>query len=135
MASVALRMPRVLERASCSRVTCGRRHQPRAGGFGKNADRVVIVRRGAKAAVPPRVVKRVCQHAFETRGLKISGDLVTDQSDLPQQQRRDVWIRRIVKRRNEESRSVRALLVNVVNNLRKPFVPQQSRDELASLSD
>ena len=39
-------------------------------------------------------------------------------------------IRWIIKRRNEESRSVRALLVNVVDDLWKPLFPEQARDEL-----
>ena len=70
--SVALRMPRVLDLAGCS------------VGFGKNSDRVVKVRSRAETAVPPRVVKRVRQHALETGGLEIGGDFVTDQSDLSQ---------------------------------------------------
>ncbi len=39
---------------------CARRHESRAGCFGKNSDGVVEVRRGAEAAVPPRVVECVC---------------------------------------------------------------------------
>ena len=53
---------------------------------------------------------------------------MADQADLSQQERSDVRIRRIVKRRHEESRSIRALLMNVIDDFRKPFFPKQTSD-------
>src|SRR5262245_57538431 len=74
-----------------------RGHQPRAGRLSQDPNRIVIVRRRAKAAVPPCVVKRIRQNALESRGGNVRGHLVTNQTDLPQQQWVDAWIRRIVK--------------------------------------
>src|SRR5687767_2549861 len=88
------------------------------------------VRRSSEATVPPRIVKRVCDHTFESGSLKICGDLVSHQTHLAKQQRGYVWIRWIVKRLNEEPRAISALLVNVVNDLWEPFLPEQARDEL-----
>src|SRR5438876_714950 len=105
-----------------------RRHEAGAGGFGKNSNRVVKVGRSAKAAVPPGVVKRVRQYAFETRGSNVGGHLVADQADLSQQERRDARVWRIVEWRYKESRSVRALLMNVIDDFRKPFFPKQTSD-------
>ena len=86
------------------------------------------VRRRAKTAVPPGVIERIGQDPFEARGGHISGHLVTDQANLSEQKRRDMRIRRIVKRRHEESRPIRSLLMNVVHDFRKPFFPQQASD-------
>ena len=55
-----------------------RGHDARAGGFRKNADRIVKVRRGAKPAMPPRIVKRVRENSFEACSRYVGGHLVTD---------------------------------------------------------
>src|SRR5439155_3206857 len=92
--------------------------------------RVMKVGRSTKAAVPPGVVERVRQYAFETRGSNVGGHLVADQADLSQQERRDARVWRIVEWRYKESRSVRALLMNVIDDFRKPFFPKQTSDDL-----
>ena len=55
-----------------------RGHNARAGSFRKNSDRIVKVRRGAKSAVPPGVVKRVRQNPFESGGGNIGRHFVAD---------------------------------------------------------
>src|SRR6185503_637899 len=84
----------------------GRRHQSRARRLSKYANRIVIIRRRPKAAVPPCVVKRVSKNAFEAGGGNVCGHLVTNQSDLSKQKRRDVRIRRVIKRRHKETRAI-----------------------------
>src|SRR2546423_15176809 len=89
------------------------------------------VRRGAKTAMPPRVVKCVRQNSFEAGGGYVSCHLVADQTNLSQKQWGDVRIRRIVKGRHEKSRTVRALLMNVIDNFRKPFLPKKMSNRLS----
>src|SRR5436190_18583974 len=88
------------------------------------------VRRGAKTSVPPGVVKCVRQNSFEAGGGYVSRHLVADQTNLSQKQWGDVRIGRIVKGRHEKSRTVRTLLMNVVDNFRKPFLPKQMSNRL-----
>src|SRR5437879_11867741 len=88
------------------------------------------VRRGTKAAMPPGVVKCVRQNSFEAGGGYVSRHLVADQTNLSQKQWGDVRIGRIVKGWHEKSRTIRALLMNVIDNFRKPFLPQQMSNRL-----
>src|SRR2546429_3910373 len=88
------------------------------------------VRRGAKTAMPPRVVKCVRQNSFEAGGGYVSCHLVADQTNLSQKQWGDVRIGRIVKGRHEKSRTIRALLMNVIDNFRKPFLPKKMSNRL-----
>ena len=81
--------------------------RPRAGRLGQDADRVVKVRRRAKAAVPPGVVGRICRDA---------GDVMLPRDRPPSCSRSiptsrridgvDARVRRVEKRRDDESRGV-----------------------------
>ena len=106
----------------------GRRHQARARRLGEDADGVVVVGRGAEAPVPPGVVERVGGDAAQARGLLVRRDLVADESDLAQQQRGDVRVRRVVEGRDEEARAGLPLLVYVVDDFGEPLLPEEARE-------
>ena len=62
-----------------------RGHDASARGFGEDSDRIMKVRRGAKTAMPPRIVKRVGQNSFKASGGYVSRHLVADQTNLSQE--------------------------------------------------
>src|SRR6185503_5351302 len=73
-------------------------------------------------------VGRIRSYSFNSSSLQIRGNLVTYKSNLTQQQWRNIRVGWIKKWRNEKSRAVWSLLMDVVNNLRKPLLPKETRD-------
>src|SRR2546422_2712907 len=82
------------------------------------------VRRSAKTPVPPGVVNGVGKHSAIIGGFEIGSNLVAKQTNLPQQQRGDLRIRRIIEGGHKEAGTICALLMNVVNDLGKPLLPR-----------
>ncbi len=106
------------------------RHQVCARCLGQDADRVVIIRRRAKAAVPPRVEGRICRHSRLFFCLQIGCHLVADHSDVAKYGWSDTRIRRVVKWRYHQPRAGLAHLMNVVHDLREPLLPEKLGDRL-----
>ena len=99
-------------------------------GFGQNADGIVIVRRGAQAAVPPCVISRIRDDAFEARGLKVQRHLRAERADLAQDGRVNVRVRRVEERRHAHARAELPLLMDVVDDFGEPLAPKERRDNL-----
>ena len=108
-----------------------RRHQARTGRLRQNSDRIVIVRCRTKPAMPPRVVGRVCRDAGDAARLQVSRHLVTDQPDLAQYRRRDSRVRRVIEWRDNKSGRILSLLMDIVNKLREPLLPEKPVDSLS----
>src|SRR5262249_17813949 len=60
------------------------RHQTGAGRLSQNTDCVMKIWRGAKTSVPPGVIERVGENAFETGRGHVGGHFVSNQSNLPE---------------------------------------------------
>src|SRR6185503_1345019 len=78
--------------------------------------------------MPPCVECRVRCNAGNILRLKIGRHLVTHETDLAKDRRRDARIRRIEEWRDHKSRARLPHLMNVVYDLWKPFLPIQLRD-------
>ena len=102
-------------------------HRRRAADrFGQQADHVVVVDRGAQAAVPPRRIARAAAHG--RAGLAFDGEAVVhrraDQIDAERHQRIEHVVERIAERRREQHRAGRSGLMVVVHDLREPLHEQ-----------
>src|SRR5688500_7116736 len=104
------------------------RSDPRRSSLGKNANAGVVVRIRARRS--PGVVRRVVRDSFETFRAQLTDHPFAKLRIALDDLTRHVWFDRRHVRRQKQSRTKRALLMNVVDDLRAPNVVNLVHGEL-----